>query len=527
MPVPVADDPVVHPEHRPGLRRPEPTAAVREARRLVWRASTGVAVSVALTNLLGVAAVFAFAVWVLPSDPIPDEDRAVAVNILLAAIWIPITVLVGTMWGSRSLRPARRWLLEGRRPTQEEEDAVLRSPIRLFRVQLRLWLASAVVFATVNGLITPRLIPRVGFPIILGGLTTSALAYLTTERRMRPLAARALSEGTLDRPRLPGVTARQLLTWALGTGVPVLGLVISGIFGAVETNTSRLSLAVTMITLGGTSLAVGLWATLLGAKAVSDPIRSVRQGLARVEAGDLDAEIPVYDGSEVGLLQDGFNRMVEGLRERERIRDLFGRHVGAAVAAEAVDHESSLGGEVRDVAVLFVDVIASTRLAAEQPPAVVVEVLNRFFAVVVATVDDHGGWINKFQGDAALAVFGAPGPHDDPATCALAAGRALAERLATEVPDCRAGIGIAAGPAVAGNVGAEQRFEYTVIGDPVNEAARLTEMAKEVPGGMVASGSAVAAASDAEARLWEAVDTVTLRGRTAPTVLHVPRARSG
>jgi adenylate cyclase len=167
--------------------------------------------------------------------------------------------------------------------------------------------------------------------------------------------------------------------------------------------------------------------------------------------------------------------------------------------------------------------VASTRLAADNPPDVVVDVLNRFFTVVVATVDEHGGWINKFQGDAALAVFGAPSPHDDPAGCALAAGRALSRRLAAEVPDCRAGIGIAAGPAVAGNIGAEERFEYTVIGDPVNEAARLTELAKDAPGGLLASGSAVAAAPAAEAACWEPAETVTLRGRTAPTVLHLPK----
>lgn len=496
-----------------------PTAADR---RLVWRVQVGVGLSVAATTLVGVVAVFAFAVWVLPGDPIPDEDRAVAVNLVMASIWVPLAIAVGTVWGARRLRPARAWLLEGRPPTPDEEVAVLRSPIRLFRVQIRLWMLSAAAFALVNGLITPRLITRVGFPIILGGLTTSALTYLTTERMLRPLAGRALAEGDLARPRLPGVTARQLLTWALGTGVPILGLVIAGIFGAVESDTSRLSLAVTMIALGGTALAVGLWATFLGARAVADPVRSVRQGLERVTAGDLDVEIPVYDGSEVGLLQDGFNRMVEGLRERERIRDVFGRHVGAAVAAEAVDN-SRLGGEVRDVAVLFVDIVASTRLAADNPPDVVVDVLNRFFAVVVATVDEHGGWINKFQGDAALAVFGAPSPHDDPAGCALAAGRALSLRLAAEVPDCRAGIGIAAGPAVAGNIGAEERFEYTVIGDPVNEAARLTELAKDAPGGLLASGSAVAAAPAAEAACWEPAETVTLRGRTAPTVLHLPK----
>ena len=209
-------------------------------------------------------------------------------------------------------------------------------------------------------------------------------------------------------------------------------------FALIDDEASPVALAVTMIVLGGHHPAD---------RGVDHPPRaprpsptpSARCATASVGCGDgdLDATIPVYDGSEVGLLQDGFNRMVEGLRERERIRDLFGRQVGADVARDAVAGDVQLGGEVRDVAILFVDIVGSTRLAVEVPPAEVVEVLNRFFAVVVATVDDHGGWINKFQGDAALAVFGAPGDRADPAGSALAAARALARRLPVEVPDCR------------------------------------------------------------------------------------------
>ena len=109
--------------------------------------------------------------------------------------------------------------------------------------------------------------------------------------------------------------------------------------------------------------------------------------------------------------------------------------------------------------------------------------LNAFFGVVVEVVEAHGGWINKFEGDAALCVFGAPArPPTTPAGGALAAARELRRRLRATCPS-RVGIGVSAGRAVAGNVGAEQRFEYTVIGDPVNEAARLTEFSKRLPHG--------------------------------------------
>ena len=110
--------------------------------------------------------------------------------------------------------------------------------------------------------------------------------------------------------------------------------------------------------------------------------------------------------------------------------------------------------------------IGSTQLVAGRPPIEVVELLNRFFAVIVDEVDPHHGLLNKFEGDATLAVFGAPVPLERPEDQALAAARTIAGRFREEVPECPAGVGVAAGKAVAGNVGAKERFEYTVIGEP-------------------------------------------------------------
>jgi adenylate cyclase len=215
--------------------------------------------------------------------------------------------------------------------------------------------------------------------------------------------------------------------------------------------------------------------------------------------------------------------MVAGLRERDRIRDLFGRQVGEEVASvTTAASEVRLGGEVRSVAVLFVDLVGSTSLASRQAPEDVVALLNRFFAVVVEVVEQNHGWINKFEGDAALAVFGAPNPVIDSAGSALRAGRQLAERLTRDLPEVRAGVGVAAGDAVAGYVGDPRRYEYTVIGDPVNEAARLTDLAKTTPGGVLAAGDAIALAGVAEAARWRLGDAVTLRGRTTPTRLANP-----
>jgi adenylate cyclase len=121
------------------------------------------------------------------------------------------------------------------------------------------------------------------------------------------------------------------------------------------------------------------------------------------------------------------------------------------------------------------------------------------------------------MGDAALVVFGAPFPRDDAADAALATARQLAERLSEEVPDLRAGIGVSAGAVVAGNIGAESRFEYTVIGDPVNEAARLCELAKDEDKRALASAAALDRASEDERERWRVGDAVELRGRREPT----------
>ena len=214
--------------------------------------------------------------------------------------------------------------------------------------------------------------------------------------------------------------------------------------------------------------------------------------------------------------------MVAGLREREQLRDLYGRQVGIDVAREALERGGALGGETRDVSALFVDVVGSTRLAHRESPERVVALLNEFFNVVVTAVHDRGGLVNKFEGDAALCVFGAPVPQDDHAARALACARELRLRIDELDGGLDAAIGVSCGTVVAGHVGAETRFEYTVVGDPVNEAARLTELAKQHDERLLASGDTVDAAGGDEAAHWTIDGEVTLRGRECPTRVACP-----
>jgi adenylate cyclase len=269
---------------------------------------------------------------------------------------------------------------------------------------------------------------------------------------------------------------------------------------------------------------VGLAAIDVLSRSIADRIEALRGAMAKVEQGELEQGVEVDDGSELGLLQAGFNRMLAGLQERERMRDLFGRQVGEDVVRLALERGVELGGEARQAAVLFVDLEGSTALAESRDPAEVVALLNRFFAIVVEVVAAHRGWINKFEGDAALCVFGAPLPDEHAAAAALAAAREVCERVREELPEIRAGVGVSAGRVVAGNVGAAKRFEYTVIGDPVNQAARLTELAKGRPERVLASAEALEDAGREEAERWRVCEELTLRGRSRPTAVAVPVA---
>jgi adenylate cyclase len=472
-------------------------------------------------NILGGTCVVVFLVFVVPLPGVP-RNRGEVLNLILAALFGVLASVLGQWLGGRVAQPVLDWLGQDRPPDARERDLTIRQPLLQARNVAGLWLGAAVVFSAVNSFYSGALALEIGVTVVMGGLVASAMTYLVVERTVRPVMALALSADPPTDPVIPGIVNRSVLAWACGTAIAVLGAALVAGEYLAATNTTPNRLAATVVVLCVLALAIGLAMTVFAARSLADPLESIRHALAQVEAGDTDVEVPVFDGNEVGLLQSGFNSMVAGLRERERIRDLFGRHVGRDVAQQALARGIELGGETRDAAVLFVDLVGSTTFAATREPQVVVTTLNRFFAIVVEVVDRHSGWVNKFEGDAALCVFGALAEHPEPAAAALATARELSERLAHELPDLSAGLGVAAGEVVAGNIGAADRYEYTVIGDPVNAAARLADLAKRAPERVLATAAIVAQSGDSERSRWRLGDTVTLRGRPAPTQIAAP-----
>jgi adenylate cyclase len=273
----------------------------------------------------------------------------------------------------------------------------------------------------------------------------------------------------------------------------------------------------------GVSLLLSIGAAVYVGRTIVRPIRSLETAMHRVETGDLDAVADMGTDDEIGHLGAAFNRMTEGLRREAIVRDLFGQYVSPEVARMAIAHEGRLEGEIVECSVLFVDIRRFTALAEVLPPARLIGTLNRYFERMLVEVEAESGIVNKFGGDSLLAVFGSPlNPMADHAQRAVRAALRMREALvqfnreqsASEMPELRVGFGLATGELVAGNVGSSRKLEYTVIGDPVNLAARLQELTTSLGSEILVSGRTAELAEGVAS--FRSLGSVEVRGRAEP-----------
>jgi class 3 adenylate cyclase len=239
----------------------------------------------------------------------------------------------------------------------------------------------------------------------------------------------------------------------------------------------------------GLTAVIGLVVALVLAQGIATPLILLSRTAERVRGGDYNAQVAVTSRDEIGTLQDAFNHMVRGLDERERMRSLFGRAVSPEVAGLFMSGQLKLGGEVREVTILFSDIRGFTSLSEPLPPEQVIAFVNEYLDEMHAAIQGAGGIVHKLGGDSIMALFGAPMTDPNSSQTALRAALRMRARLAAlnerrrargDVP-LRIGIGINTGSVVAGGVGSEDRLEYTVLGDAVNVAARLESLTKDFP----------------------------------------------
>ncbi len=272
--------------------------------------------------------------------------------------------------------------------------------------------------------------------------------------------------------------------------------------------------------------ALSVWLGSRLASLMSGALCQVSAALERVERLDYVHVAPIRTGDELEDLARGFNTMVDGLKERDKLRSTFGKYMTASVMDHLLAGKVSLGGESLRVTVMFTDIRSFTTISERMDPQQLVALLNEYFTEMVGIVMQEDGVVDKYIGDAIMAVFGAPVPRPDDAVNAVRAAvrmrqalrvlnRSLEER---RLPTLRTGIGIHTGTVVAGNIGSEQRMEYTVIGDAVNLAARLETSTKELGVDVLVSEDTYELTKHAiEAR---ALREITVKGRAQPVVAY-------
>jgi adenylate cyclase len=476
-----------------------------------------------LANVSGALFVFGFMELVAPSERNPRPDGLID-DVTIFVPFMLVSIVVMLLRIGRMTDQTLDWLQPGQELDIGDRQDTLALPFRIAVRPMTVWSTAALMFGavTLSAGHTWAWSVQVAATIVLGGAVSCAISFLMLERALRPVFSVAFAGRAPDKTYTMGVRPRLLLAWALGSAVPLCVLALLPLDALRADERTNIHGAVVTMAIAG--LCLGLGTTLVAARSVSDPLKQVRDALASVQQGDLSVELRVSDAGEIGQLQGGVNEMVAGLRERQRVADLFGCHVGAEVARQAIEQGSQMGGELLDASVLFVDLIGSTALAEVLSPQEVVRTLNAFFDAVVRVISAEGGWVNKFQGDGALCVFGAPSNRLDHATRALRSARALRSELAAldaGYPGLHAAIGVSCGLLVAGNVGTELRYEYTVVGSAVNEASRLTDLAKG-RGGRTLCSAAVLKRAGAEEVHWHAVGTVVLRGCANGTSIFEP-----
>lgn len=393
-------------------------------------------------------------------------------------------------------RPIQNWLrlIEAGTPASELPSSVARLVLMWPLIVASLVAVTGLLVAIFFSILYDNPVNFVG--IAIGGAVTTSIVYFGTDLIWRQQVPAFFPEGNLS--MVPAfrlwVRRRLLLAFILIGGLtPILLVILSQVRTRAlldaenpEAILDNLILVQLFILIVG--LVAGVITAVLVARAIVGPLQVLQEAMSRVERNELDTRIVVTTNDELGYLGERFNSMTDGLRQGERLRELFGLYVSSEVAQAAVETGAGLGGELVNCSVMFSDIRDFTTLTEQMPPKRLVELINRYMTAMVSVIVNHGGVVTRFGGDSILAVFGTPlNPMSDHADRAVRAAlemrRALAafnqQETVARLPTIESGIGIASGPVIAGNVGGKERIEYTVMGDAANLAARLEDKTRD------------------------------------------------
>ncbi len=488
-------------------------------------------------NFLGALITF---LYLSVIDPVPAGEASVRalepLDIVSFAV-AAVVIFIGAFGlGNWLQRPIRRWQqrIDTGVPASDLPPVVARRilnwPLIGALVIAGTWLFAAAFFAFYFDN------PSNFVGIAIGGAVTTAIVYSGADLIWRQILPIFFPDGNLsDVPAFRlWVQRRLLLSFVLiGAITPVLLVVLTtertrALTQAANPEAILDNLIIVLLFILAIGLVTGAIVAVLVARAIVRPLRALRRAMARVENSDFDTRVRVTTNDELGILGEGFNQMTAGLRQGERLRQLFGLYVSPEVARAAVETGAGLGGELVNCTIMFSDIRDFTTLTEQMPPGELVDLINRYMTAMVSVIVERGGMVTRFGGDSILAVFGTPlNPLPDHAGQAVAAALAMRRALTAfnqaapaASPTLQNGIGIASGPVIAGNVGGKERIEYTVMGDPANLAARLEDLTKEVSYPILLNEETYQALADPLAIDARPLHDVRIKGKHGPLTIY-------
>lgn len=284
-----------------------------------------------------------------------------------------------------------------------------------------------------------------------------------------------------------------------------------------ENNENVVQFRTLLIEFYGVVIVLSLFGVFLLSRSITNPLEKLALAVQKIEEGDYQKPVSVSSKDEIGDLANSVNSMAKGLAEKEKVRDLLGKVVSQQIAEQLLNNPVELGGEEKVVTILFSDIRGFTTFCEGLRPQQVLEELNHVLSTISNIVEKHNGVVDKFQGDAVMALFGAPIQSVDDASNAMAA--CLEIMSAMEDLDSRLGacIGINTGLVVAGNLGSSNRLNYSVIGDAVNLSARLESLTRLYNVQNIVSEASRAAAPQFA---YMELDEVCVAGKNQPVKIY-------
>jgi class 3 adenylate cyclase len=454
------------------------------------------------------------------------------ITLAFAEAVVALTVVWVIVKGWFVTRPIQRWI-GGQRDEESSLDAwragvtfprqfvagVGMKPFALVSIPI-------AVFATIY-----QDLPAYGGLILFAGALVAVayaavLHFFASELFLRPVLAH-IHEYLPDDFE---ATARGVpLRWKLLGALPVInvitGVVVSGLSTSEQASLKDLGLDVVVAVIVAFTISFEL--TLLVTKSVLDPVGDLLRATEQIKRGDLSTRVPVVSGDEMGELAASFNEMVRGLAEREALMEAFGSYVDPEVADRVLREGELLEGEQVEATMLFVDICDFTAFAENASAREAVALLNDFFGLIVPIVIQSRGHANKFIGDGMLAVFGTPERNKDHADCAVEAAVGIAEAVEQRYgSELRIGIGINSGPVMVGTVGGGGRLEFTVIGDPVNVAARVEVATRDIGDRVLVTESTRTLLTERWRALLDERGSIPLKGKADPVPVYALRGEA-